>query len=248
MVEAHQSHDTAQWKMGHRYHHSVEHSGQIGALINLIWNRDAQCHTHVNFLGSGLPTDLMREIADDLFGMPEMVDESRNYTPMNKGKAHLAALSYVYNEIHDSLTLCNYTLPVWCSPRKDRNYRGDMTVEAQAFTLATGIEKSQEDLEKDGFRIMNLFRALTARQMGEIDQRNVHDTMPDWIFHYPEDMEPFEPGSQKMDPDDMELAKDMLYEEFGWDVETGMPTRATLESLDLKDVADDLEAAGLLPG
>ena len=40
----------------------------------------------------------------------------------------------------------------------------------------------------------------------------------------------------------MELAKDMLYEEFGWDKTTGMPTRATFERLNMKAVADELAA------
>ena len=39
----------------------------------------------------------------------------------------------------------------------------------------------------------------------------------------------------------------MFYTEFGWDVKTGIPTRATLESFGLGKVADELEAAGLLP-
>ncbi|NLM05073.1 MAG: hypothetical protein GX214_08645, partial [Clostridiales bacterium] len=39
-----------------------------------------------------------------------------------------------------------------------------------------------------------------------------------------------------------------FYEEMGWDVETGIPTRATLERLGLGYMADDLEERGLLPG
>ena len=38
-----------------------------------------------------------------------------------------------------------------------------------------------------------------------------------------------------------------FYEKLGWDRKTGIPTRATLEALGLKDVADDLQAAGKLP-
>ena len=47
--------------------------------------------------------------------------------------------------------------------------------------------------------------------------------------------------------DDFELAKDMLYAEFGWDKTTGMPTRATFERLGMKAIADELAAKGLLP-
>jgi aldehyde:ferredoxin oxidoreductase len=40
--------------------------------------------------------------------------------------------------------------------------------------------------------------------------------------------------------------KDEYYRIRGWDVATGLQTRQTLESLVLKDVADDLERRGLL--
>jgi aldehyde:ferredoxin oxidoreductase len=39
----------------------------------------------------------------------------------------------------------------------------------------------------------------------------------------------------------LEAIKDDFYKLRGWDLTTGVPTRATLESLDLKDVADELE-------
>ena len=57
----------------------------------------------------------------------------------------------------------------------------------------------------------------------------------------------FEEGTVKLDRADMELAKDMFYEEMGWDVKTGIPTRATLERVGLGYMADDLAARGLLP-
>ncbi|MBP1723786.1 MAG: aldehyde:ferredoxin oxidoreductase, partial [Deltaproteobacteria bacterium] len=43
------------WKMGHPKHHSTEDAGQCGLLVNLIYNRDAQCHSHSNFTRNGLP-------------------------------------------------------------------------------------------------------------------------------------------------------------------------------------------------
>ena len=45
----------------------------------------------------------------------------------------------------------------------------------------------------------------------------------------------------------MKIAYDMMYEEMGWDKVTGAPTRATLEKFGLKDVADKLASANLLP-
>ena len=44
---------------------------------------------------------------------------------------------------------------------------------------------------------------------------------------------------------DMEKAKDLFYDIFGWDRTTGVPTRETLEKYDLADMADDLEKRGI---
>jgi hypothetical protein len=39
----------------------------------------------------------------------------------------------------------------------------------------------------------------------------------------------------------------MFYAQMGYDKATGAPTRATLEKLNMKDVADDLGKRNLLP-
>ena len=120
-------------------------------------------------------------------------------------------------------------------------------MEAKLYSAVTGDQMSREELDDVGLRILTLFRALTARNMNEKDMRNKHDLANDWVFDYPEDKEPFTAGHSKMDRDDMEVGKDMLYTELGWDKTTGMPTRATLERLNLRYVADDLAQRGLLP-
>ena len=235
------------WKWGHRYHHARENSGQVGSLISYIYNRDAMCHTHVNFLGSGFPLKLKREIAAELFGSANAVDKTHDYTRMNRGKAVFAKLSLIYLELHNSLTLCNYTLPVWCSPLKSRNYRGDIDMEAKLYSAVTGDRASRAELEDTGLRILTLFRALTARHMNEKDQRNKHDVANDWVFDAPHDKEPFTPGHDRMERADMDIAKTMLYRELGWDEKSGMPTRATLNRLGLGYVASDLARRRLLP-
>jgi len=49
---------------------------------------------------------------------------------------------------------------------------------------------------------------------------------------------------------DMKLFNQILdsyYDQRGWDKKTGWPTRAKLEELGLRDVADELESIGKLP-
>jgi aldehyde:ferredoxin oxidoreductase len=248
MAEAHNKEYSMQfWKFGHTKHHSVENGGQVGGLMNIIYNRDPMQHTHTNFLGNGLPLSVQKEIGAELFGTPDAVEAYHDYKPMNKGKAVFVALSLIYLELHNSMTVCNYQLPVWASPRKDRKYRGDIAMDVKIYNAITGEKLTQKDFEKVGLRILTLFRSLTAKFMNEPDMRNKHDLAPDWLFTYPEDKKAFTPGVDKMDKDDWETAKEMLYEQLGWDKKTGMPTEATLKDLGLTDVADELKKLKLLP-
>ncbi len=238
-----------EWKFGHPYHHSTEAMGQTGALVNLIFNRDAQNHTHNSFVGAGLPEELKIEIMNEITGMPDSMDPRHDYKPITPGKVRVAVLALAHNEIHNSLTMCDYNgmAGVWASPLKSRNYRGDPDLEINLFNAVTGMNVSLEEYEDYGRRNLNIFRALTARYMNEKDQRNKHDLMPRWAFEEPEDAVPFTKGHDKLDKDDMEKAKDIFYEQLGWDKTTGLPTRAELERLSLGYVADDMAGRGLLP-
>ena len=60
------------------------------------------------------------------------------------------------------------------------------------------------------------------------------------------DKKPFSEGTIKLDRDDFSLALTYFYKEMGWDEKTGMPTRKTLDDLELSDVADELETLGLI--
>jgi aldehyde:ferredoxin oxidoreductase len=49
-----------------------------------------------------------------------------------------------------------------------------------------------------------------------------------------------------VEKDQFEALKDEYYQLRGWDVSSGLPTRATMQALELEDIADDLETRGLL--
>jgi aldehyde:ferredoxin oxidoreductase len=129
---------------------------------------------------------------------------------------------------------------------KERDYAGDLGLEAKFYSMATGDQKTTEELDTVAERIFNLHRALTIRDMGTKEMRAQHDTVPPWVFDYPADKKPFTPGHYKMDPGDIEIAKNMFYTELGWDGATGAPSRYTYERLGMKDVADTLAEKGLL--
>jgi aldehyde:ferredoxin oxidoreductase len=257
------------FKMDHAKHHGAEAFGQIGALINMMYNRDAMNHTHMNIVGCGLPKKLKNDIMKELFSKgksifndpsgSEIVTEFQTgYSAMTPGKAAMTAASAINLELHNSMTVCNYTLPVWVSPNKSMKYRGDFAIEAETYSMATGDTKTPKELELIGLRIFTLFRVLTARNMDhavkkadpakKVNMRVDHDKMNDWMFEtanspvnvaagnkdaYPATDKPFTGTTQLMDRDDMERAKDLLYDQLGWDKETGMPTAQLLSRLGL---------------
>jgi aldehyde:ferredoxin oxidoreductase len=242
-------------------HHSTEQTGAgyVAALINMMFNRDPQCHTHSNFLGNGLSYLKNDEIFKKLFAADSLdaglvQDKSMlaaDTEPMSKTKAVFAKLSLIYLELHNSSTICNYTLPGWASPlnlARDKNpngdYVGDADLDVRYHNAVTGENLTRKQYEDIGIRILSLTRALNARAMNTKDQRNLHDAIPSWYFAT---AGVWKTGICQIDAAQMEIAKTMLYTEFGWDTTTGMPTRARFESLGMKAIADALGAANLLP-
>jgi aldehyde:ferredoxin oxidoreductase len=232
--------DLVYWKLGHPKHHANEDAGQSGVLINTMYNRDTQCHSQVNFTRNGLPIDVQKRLAADLWGSEDAMDAIGAYTPMN-------VWALIRKELHDSLSVCNWMGPWAASPLRERNYRGDDSIESVLYSLATGDRKSREELDQVGERIHLLHRALTIRDMETKEMRIKHDTVPDWVFMDKSGKAPFSKGTIRMDQADIEKGKEMFYKELGWDVATGAPVAETYQKLGLGYVAGDLGKKGLLP-
>lgn len=236
-------------------HHAIECFGQVGGVYNMLFNRDDMIHSAVNFEGSGLPIELQREIAAEVWGSEDACDAKNDYTPMNDAKANFCWWSVVTDVLHDSLTLCNWVWPMTVSPTKARNYRGDLDLEAKFFKAVTGVDVTTEDLYKAGSKIMTLQRANTVRGMasksgqgwGNNDLRGDHDVMTEWAYTKDPDKPVFSEGTNKMDREDFQLALGMVYGKFGWDEKLGCPTRECLDEYDMPEVKAELDALGLLP-
>ncbi|NIS70352.1 MAG: hypothetical protein GTO12_15840 [Proteobacteria bacterium] len=115
------------------------------------------------------------------------------------------------------------------------------------YTSATGIDMTPEELHKTGERAWNILKAANVRE----GFTRKDDRFPDKFF------EPLIAGAKEirlmdynrnkeLTRDDVEKMFDDYYDERGWDIEKGIPTRQKLEDLDLKDVATDLEGRGLI--
>ena len=202
----------------------------------------------MNFVRYGLPLPVQKKLAAEIWGAPEAVDGVGEYTPMNIHKARRARWSLVRKELHDSLGLCNWMGPWVASPLKERGYSGDDSLESKFYSLATGQQISREDLDLIGERIFVLHRALTIRDMGNMDMRASHDLAPGWIYQDQNGAQAFTKGTIRMDPQDIAKAMELFYEVMGWDKVTGAPTAEAYSRLGLQSVAQGLAANKLVPG
>ena len=177
------------------------------------------------------------------FGTGEVIEPGFGHIKEKTGAA-----AYLGNRanLKDSLLVCD-----WCFPRllsgfmskeelkAARDYYGDLDAETKMFVPLTGLNMSTADLEKAGERVRNLDRALHVRNY---NRNREMDSTAEWIFEYPEKSD----GS-KLDKAMFNKIVDNFYGARGWDKKTGWPTRAKLEELGLRDVADELASIGRLP-
>lgn len=114
---------------------------------------------------------------------------------------------------------------------------------AGLYSLATGIEKSPHTLLKDAERAYNIARYLNGREGFTRDD----DRFPEKYF------EPLKRpdrnqelgmtdyfGSASITRKDSEQMLSDYYDEHGWDVETGLPTKEKLNELGLKDATEGI--------
>ncbi len=127
----------------------------------------------------------------------------------------------------DSVNMCQFVFgPAW--------HLYSMGQLAEAVRRITGWEVSVEELQRVGERRLNLLRAFNAREgIGrEADQlpKKLHKALVGG-----------KSDGYRVTEEEVEQAKDWYYAMSGWEVESGMPTRETLERLDLGWVADELK-------
>lgn len=107
---------------------------------------------------------------------------------------------------------------------------------ARIYNAATGMELSGEDILRSSERVYNVEQAFNVK-IGGFSRKD--DVLPDRLFKEEADGGPAEGKSLKRE--EIEKLLDEYYQARGWDRETTAPTRKTLEALDLKKIADDLE-------
>ena len=201
--------------------------------------------------GAFVSNNVFRAIGKRLLGSEAAVD----FTTY-EGKALAAKMIQDRECAKDSLILCSYLYPIMFS-RQTADHVGDPTVESKVLSAVTGNEIDEDGLYRIGERIFNVQRAILAREghrgreSDRISEYNYTKPLK-FDLHNPELLSPGkgdEVVSKKgavLDREKFEEVKDEYYSLRGWDVGTGLQTRAKLEELGLKDMVEDLERRGLL--
>ena len=198
-----------------------------------------------------LTTEILRGIAEGHWGGPAALDFSTY-----DGKALAAKRIQDYGYVKESLILCDLVWPIYQVRDIDRSLRR-CTLESRILNAITGRQTDEAELIKIGERVYNLQRAILARQ-GWGGRKG--DSLPDFLFTDPLkftffDPECLAPGNDGerislrgavIDRAGFERLKDDYYALRGWEVSSGLQTKAKLKELQLGDVAEDLAKMGMV--
>ena len=220
---------------GNRFHHIR------GVAEALHWATDTRdpvnsAHDHISFGNYGAIADWFGVPGGYLKGEAE-----RKHRNVYQGTERGVVWVQNHQCLKNSLLICEWASqpPLFFHPPEM-----DIRVfETRALAAVTGLELDPDELWRTGERIWNLRRAIMVLRE---DRHRDGDTLSQDLFgkneagRFPEGL------SGPLDKGKWEALKDRYYQLRGWDVGTGRPTRAKLQELGMKDVADVLENAGRL--
>jgi aldehyde:ferredoxin oxidoreductase len=153
-----------------------------------------------------------------------------------EGKPQMVQYTERIQAIANSLGICMFTGTDWLGASL-----AAFKELAELYSAATSWETSEEDFRRIGERMLNLEKAFNGLYT-DFDRKD--DYPVERLFK-----EPLVDGSDAgflLKKEDWDKMLDEYYGLHGWDKETGLQTRRSLQDVDLADVADDLEKAGRL--
>jgi len=158
---------------------------------------------------------------------------------------------------NESMAFCETQLPSFVNSSRP-DFRGSSPdSEMRYYQAVTGKKHSFADTMEIGRKIWNLERAIRVVQGRHRDQEKFapfmympgasYITMTGGVPVYEDGKWSWQTLlDMYLDDDGVELFKTHFYELEGWDVNTGWPTRKTLEEVGLKRIADTMASRGKL--
>ena len=157
-------------------------------------------------------------IGEKMFGVPEAT-----LRMADKGKGKLISFFEDWNAVIDALEPCKNIM------QNMEILKFDLA--SKVIEATTGMTMTPAEVRLVGARIVNIERAFNVRE----GMRRRDDSLPRRFRE-----EPLKEGASSGTVFDQEPMLDEYYTERGWDLETGVPRRLTLEGLGLSKVASEL--------
>ena len=165
---------------------------------------------------------------------------------------HVAWVKH-YEKFWHGMGFCGWRWPQ-CITNNTADRRGATPhAEPRFWNAVTGQNKTFADTMEIGHRIFTLDRAIWNLQ----GRTKAMETFPDYLYNTPGTVNGvpmvvdgewvFADGMRRsLDRDKVEDFKTRFYKFEGWNPDNSYPTRATLEKMDMKNVADVLQSKGKL--
>ncbi|MDX1616860.1 MAG: aldehyde ferredoxin oxidoreductase family protein [Candidatus Promineifilaceae bacterium] len=155
------------------------------------------------------------------------LDQPQHPKAMNEEKVEFALKTQYTYSAADTMSVCQFVFgPSW-------QLYGPQSM-ADLLAAATGWDVEVADIQQYGRRRLNLMRALNAREGLTRDG----DTLPKKLYR--QALDGGRTDGMTLDRAEIEAGIETYYRQAGWDVASGVPTRATLEEVGLRWAADDL--------
>lgn len=201
----------------------------IRALAWMTGSRDPMDDTHIHMTKEA-EKKIKKEWEDEIKN--ECKDELNNESKNKKDPYSMPLIPEIAiwnenrSELKSSLTLCDWAFP----------QMNNTKLESQLLSAVTGIEYKEGELDHIGERCKNLQRALLVRDHNRNFKREFDEITP-W-FERPD-------GTRgiKVPKNRFRKMVEEYYKLRGWD-KNGIPTKQTLDSLGLDDIANELVSLG----
>lgn len=118
---------------------------------------------------------------------------------------------------------------------------------AEIYSAATGLETSANELLEIANRSYNLLKALNLREGFTRKDDKFPDRWFDPVIRHGEKTYLEDYFGRRLTREDCEKILDDYYDESGWDIRLGIPTRKKLIEVGLEDIAEDLAKSRSLP-
>ena len=189
-----------------------------------------------------IPYSEICELGAQLYGA-EHANSGWDNPALSYTDKEYTALWHEYRSvIKDSVPMCDRQFPLLYDTLSTPAKVGWIDAETQAFNAVVGTDWTLAEMHSHCAKVRCVARAIQVRQ------GRTRDTDESVIpyFTQPDDW-PDDPAPSSIEPVKFRALLDRYYALVGWDKTTGWPTRAHLEDIGLKDIADGLGSIGKLP-